>query len=227
MVHKPRDYIPLLNSSIADKAVAIRSDCSQVGDNLACCAGRLRSQVATATSEKPEVLLGRYAHIPVHHGSTVSPQPWLDEIDSLRIEHADTLVEMADRQEEVMTLRQLMAKMTMERAAVMNHGKTVEESSEHHRRWKLSHFCSVTEAALWFAKSFGLIPDQLTTHTATSGEQISIHFGEGTSQASQQPITTRLPDEFCAMQTLYLLDRFGVSDEFLLFYHELTQVKQI
>ena len=28
-------------------------------------------------------------------------------------------------------------------------------------------------------------------------------------------------DEFSAMQTLYLLDRFGVSDKF---YHELTQV---
>ena len=34
-------------------------------------------------------------------------------------------------------------------------------------------------------------------------------------------ITTRIPDEFCAMQTLYLLDRFGVSNEL---YHELTQV---
>lgn len=134
MVHKPRDYIPLLNSSIADKAVAIRSDCSQVGDNLACHAGRLRSQVATATSGKREVLLGRYAHIPVHRGSTVSPQPLLDEVDSLCIELADTLVEMADRQEELTTLRQLMAQMITERAAVMNHGKTVEESSERHRR---------------------------------------------------------------------------------------------
>ena len=57
MVHQPRDYIPLLNSSIADMAVAIRSDCSQVADNLACRAGRLRSQVATATSGKREALL--------------------------------------------------------------------------------------------------------------------------------------------------------------------------
>lgn len=82
LVHKPRDYIPLLNSSIADKAVAIRSDFSQVGDDLACCAGRLRSQVATATSGKQGVLLGRYAHIPVHRGSTVSPKPLLDEVES-------------------------------------------------------------------------------------------------------------------------------------------------
>ena len=64
---------------------------------------------------------------------------------------------------------------------------------------------------------------ELTTHTATSGEQISVHFGEGMSHRSPQPTTnTRIPDEFCAMQTLYLLDRFGVSDQF---YHELTQVE--
>ena len=195
-----------------------------MADNLACRAGRLRSQVATATSGRREVLLEKCAHIPVYRGSTVAPQPLLEEIDSLRVELADTLVEMADRQEEITTLRQAMEKMAVERAAMMNHGKMVEESSERHSRRKLSHFRSVAEAALWFAESFGLVPDQLTTHTATSGEQISVHFGEGTSHRSPQPTTTtRIPDEFCDMQTLYLLDRFGVSDQF---YHELTQVEQ-
>ena len=218
MVQKPRDYILLLNSSIVDQAVA---DCLQVADNLACRAGRLRSQVATSSSGKRKVLLEKCAHIPVHCGSTVAPQPLLEEVDHLRAELADTLVEMADRKEGITTL---MARMAQERAAVINCGKTVEESSQRHRRRKISHFRSVAEAALWFADSFGLIPDQLNTHTATSGEQIAINFGEGTSQASPLPTTTVLPDEFCATQTLYLLDRFGVSDEF---YHELTQVKLI
>ena len=223
IARKPKDYIPLLNDSIVDKALAIKPDCCQVADNLACRAGRLRSQVATATSGRREVLLGKCAHIPVYRGSTVAPQPLLEEIDSLRVELADALVEMADRQEEITTLRQAMEKMAIEKAAMMNHGKIVEESSQRHRRRKLSHFRSVAEAALWFAESFGLVPDQLTTHTATSGEQISVHFGEGMSHRSPQPTTnTRIPDEFCAMQTLYLLDRFGVSDQF---YHELTQVE--
>ena len=45
--------------------------------------------------------------------------------------------------------------------------------------------------------------------------------------ATESPATVlgtqamREVDEFSAMQTLYLLDRFGVSDEF---YHKLTQV---
>ena len=80
-----------------------------MAENLACCAGHLRSQVATATSGKIEALLGRYAHIPVYHGSTVSPQSLLDEVDSLRIELTNTLVEMADRQEEITTLKEAMA----------------------------------------------------------------------------------------------------------------------
>ena len=40
---------------------------------------------------------------------TVSPQSLLDEVDSLRIELTDTLVEMADRQEEITTLKEAMA----------------------------------------------------------------------------------------------------------------------
>jgi len=110
----------------------------------------------------------------VHCGSTVAPQPLLEEVDSLRAELADALVEMADRQEEITSLKEAMAKMAQERAAVIYRGKTVEQSSERHKRRKLSHFRSVAEAALWFADSFGLIPDQLSTHTATSGEQICI-----------------------------------------------------
>ena len=69
-----------------------------------------------------------------------------------------------------------------------------------------------------------LRPDQLTTHTVDSKEQFTINFGSvSDSQVSHQPGTTSscIVDDFCAMQILYLLDRFGVSDEF---YHELTQV---
>ena len=124
MVHEPRDYIPLLNSSITDKAVVMQFDCSQVAENLACHAGHLKNQVATATSGNREALLGRYTHIPVYRGSAVSPQLLLDEVDSLHIELADTLVEMANRQEEITTLKEAVAKMAMGRAAVMNHGKT-------------------------------------------------------------------------------------------------------
>ena len=52
-----------------------------------------------------------------------------------------------------------------------------------------------------------------------SGEAISVSLSDS-MQSSTTP-ERRKVDEYVALQTLYLLDRFGVSDEF---YHELTQV---
>ena len=76
------------------------------------------------------------------------------------------------------------------------------------------------DAALWFGESFGLVPAQLTVRTSPNDEAISIPL-DGTSTLLPDTQLAREVDEFCAMQTLYLLDRFGVLDEF---YHELTQV---
>ena len=56
--------------------------------------------------------------------------------------------------------------------------------------------------------------------TSRSDEAISIPLGDTIIPVPDTP-PTREVDEFYAMQTLYLLNRFGVSDEF---YHKLTQV---
>ena len=44
-------------------------------------------------------------------------------------------------------------------------GKKVEEMSKRHRRRKLTEFGSAAESALWFAESFGLIPESLNVRT--------------------------------------------------------------
>ena len=160
--------------------------------------------------------------IPVCQGEAVAPQPLMEEIENLHVELATATMQMQDREEEVTTLKQKMAQLLQEREAVVNKGKTVEKVSERQRRRKLSHFRSVSEAGLWFAETFGLVLDRLTTHTIESGETVFINFSTTSeSQVPHPPETSRIVDDFCAMQTLYLLDRFGVSDEF---YHELTQV---
>jgi len=59
-------------------------------------------------------------------------------------------------------------------------------------------------------------------HTMESGETVFINFSTTSElQVPHPPETSCIVDDFCAMQTLYLLDRFGVSDEF---YHEVTQI---
>ena len=73
---------------------------------------------------------------------------------------------------------------------------------------------------LWFAESFGLIPECLDARVSGSEDRVKIPLmEEQVSQAKQPKI--RQVDDAVAIQTLYLLDRFGVSDEF---YHKLTQV---
>ena len=106
---------------------------------------------------------------------------------------------------------------------MVNHGRVLENVSARQRYRKLSQFRSIAEAALWFAETFGLIVDKLVSHTVQSGEEIVISLGDSSPSTSMPPSPppSSVPDEFCVMQILYLLDRFGVSDEF---YHELTQV---
>jgi len=212
------EYISLLNFKVAGHSVAIQSDCDRIADNLARRAGKLRTQVVATTGRAREKLFGQSSTIPVCHGDTVESLPLLDKIENLHIELADVLQLMEERKGEV-ALKHQMAQILQERAKMVNSGKHYEEVS---KRQQHRHFRNTAEAALWFAETLGLIPDQLTTHTTHSGEQVVVNFAENKSPLSAGPAsTTHHPDEFCAMQTLYLLDHFGVSDEF---YHELTQV---
>ena len=116
-----------------------------------------------------------------------------------------------------------MNELLRHRDEFINFGQTVELVGIRQQRRKLSHFRDSVDAALWFAESFGLIPESVTVRTALSQDQLTIQLGEA-SESSSQPVLrtpTREVDEFIALQTLYLLDKFGVSDAF---YHELTQV---
>ena len=103
----------------------------------------------------------------------------------------------------------------------MHSGKKVEEMSKRHQRRKLSQFGSAAECALWFAQSFGLILESVSVRTSGSGEVINVPLSNSEQQQTSSSPEERKVDEYAALQTLYLLDRFGVSDEF---YHELTQV---
>ena len=103
---------------------------------------------------------------------------------------------------------------------MVNTGKSYDDLSSRQKKRKLSQFQRVADAALWFGESFGLVPVQLTIHTSQMDESLTIPLGD-TSAPLPDTLLVREIDEFCAMQTLYLLDWFGVSDKF---YHELTQV---
>ena len=168
-------------------------------------------------------LLRKSFLLPVCRGDTVSPrflQTQVCELESevceLEEELACAMEELALTQDAVTHATEQLQKLVVERDEMVHCGKKVEEMSKRHRRRKLSEFGSAAESALWFAESFGLIPASVNVRTS---EVISVPLSD-----SEQPSTTpecREVDEYVALQTLYILDRFGVSDEF---YHELTQV---
>ena len=73
---------------------------------------------------------------------------------------------------------------------------------------KLNEFQRMGNAPLWFEESFDVVPTQLTLKSSRFDEKISVSLGN--LQHQYQP--TNKVDEFAAMQTLYLLNRFGVLD---------------
>ena len=116
-----------------------------------------------------------------------------------------------------------MNDLLKERDSFINFWQVVEYVGMRQQKRKLSHFWDATDPALRFAESFGLIPQSVTVHTLHSQDQITIPLGQEKSQVNSavQTPPVREVDEFVALQTLYLLDRFGISEEI---YHEMTQV---
>ena len=83
------------------------------------------------------------------------------------------------------------------------------------KKRKLAHFQSAAEGALWFAESFGLIPECLDMRVSGSEDTLKIPL---VSEQASSPKESegRQANGAVAVQTLYCQDRFGVSDEF---YH--------
>ena len=99
-----------------------------------------------------------------------------------------------------------------------NSGKTIEEVSPRQARRKIREVTTFSKQALWFAESFGLIPDYVQMHKAQSGSPIKITIHD----ESPSPPSYSMPSESVyakIRQVLYVLDRFAVSDEA---YHELS-----
>lgn len=156
--------------------------------------------------------------LPVCHGDTISPQALQVQVHELESELTSVMEELSLTQDAVTNMKEQLQK---ERDDMVHNGKKVEEMSKRHRRRKLTQFRSAAESALWFAKSFGLIPESMSIRTSGSGEVINVPLSDSDQQQSSSSPEEWKVDEYIALRTLYLLDRFGVSDKF---YHELTQV---
>ena len=143
-----------------------------------------------------------------------------EDLSELQQDFTLAIEELAASQESVEHMTSKLNEVLLEQREMVNTGKAYDDLSSRQKRRKLLQFQRAADAALWFGESFGLVPAQLTVRSSINDESLTIQLGGTSSPLRDTPLAREI-DEFSAMQTLYLLDRFGVSDEF---YHELTQV---
>ena len=224
----PRDCISHLNASIENGVVQIKRESDDLAQKLVCRARLVYSKARKKTGRARQSFLDANSVLPVCSDDVVKVQQLQEQVDELQdyVIELETdlnlaLEEVVQTQEAVECMSRQLSQVLVERDAMVNTGRKYEDVGARQKKRKLAHFQSAADAALWFAESFGLVPEQLTVHTVESEEAVAIPLcGASGSVPDAQPV--RRVDEFCAMQTLYLLDKFGVSDEF---YHELTQVR--
>ena len=61
---------------------------------------------------------------------------------------------------------------------MVHSGKKIEDMSKQQRRRKLAHLGNAAESALWFAETFGLVPESVNVHTSGSREIISVPLSD-------------------------------------------------
>lgn len=232
--HKERaggSYTACLNKSVCQQALQVRSSSRRVEDNLAKRAGSVHSKYSAASGEnRCKIRRGHYT-IAICAGELESCGDLMNDIESLEMQVTDIEEVMRSKEQEVAVLQQAMENLVLEREVenrevMVNSGKPINKVSDRQKRRKLSKFKQSATKALWFAETFGLEVESITARTSNDGNELVIPLSSEGNHPSVVPATSTAPSDRNShsnvMQTLYLLERFGVSDEF---YHELTQVR--
>lgn len=109
-----------------------------------------------------------------------------------------------------------------------NRGKGIDEVGKRQRRRKITAIKESCKKALWFLDSFNVDVTNIFLKTRKSKEVIALGYESTVSQLSQEQVhVSHSSESFQASlsasidEILFLLDCFGVSDEF---YHELTMI---
>ena len=167
--------------------------------------------------DEADTVLDRSYSLAIYPDQIVTFTPILREMEELQDELIAATVQLSFQQDEIVSMKTQLNQLLLERDSFVNTGKALEHVSVRQQQRKLTDFRDSAEAALRFAESFGLIPKVLRVRTVHSEDQITIPD----CSSDNTTTNTSVREAITALQTLYLLDRVGVSDEF---YHELTQV---
>ena len=125
----------------------------------------------------------------------------------------------------------VVAAANAQRTTFTNQDRTIDAVGERQRKRKLSRVKTTAQKVLWFLETFGLDAELLQLRSLETGDKISVILTETSTCASSSGSNSDSSQDHTSSQdhsvrqrirqSLYLLERFGVSDGF---YHELTQL---
>ena len=225
--HKKRTptttFTSLVNTKIKGRIVRLKS-CRRINEHLRSQAARIAGQYHRGAYRQRKLVLEQMYHLHVLEGEC-------DHFDDIEHEEQQLHKTIAQKNREIDQLLEDMASTIVDYeeqhekglADVTNYankGKSVEEVSPRQARRKVKTFTNFAQQALWFAESFGLVPDYVQVHKAVSGSPLKISFTDDTL-SSPSPSED---DYSKVQQMLYIVDRFAVSDDA---YHELSIVSNL
>lgn len=222
-------YIACLNKSVPGGAVLLRSESERLERVLQARASTVHSQVAKAKgSRSRELRLNSSSVVVVDKCDVVAATLFEKETSILKEKVAEANVKVEDALKSVdeiheefatqcVTYLDTIEKQTEELKEIKqdftNKGRTFDDVGGRQKRRKLNDFSDAAKNALWFAESFGFKVQSLQIESK-SGSVMTLPLCTELSQPQEDQQGTE-----DTRATLYLLDKFAVSDEF---YHELS-----
>ena len=228
-------FVPLANNSIIAHAVTLQPS-DRLENSLKRSVMELYRRYRAAQGRKKKATLDGYCEVFVMSDEVsdskdthknlleaqVNVEEWKQKYENLEEEIYELYVSMA---EEVNAHE--MDKENFERekeektVPLANKGRPVDDLSKRQRSRKLNELKAKASRALFFAKSFGLMPACLELISLNGGPTVTLSLDEKDTHSSSGMISPE--DREKCQQILYLLDRFNVSDEV---YHELSMVSK-
>ena len=233
--------IELLNVAVRGRVVTVDVHCERLQQHLYRRAGEIaRKAGRTKPYRARQSYLSKTTIFDVYRGETLDAAALMEELEDTILElESEDIAEWTRRREgyeETITLLREQLRAARDRGSSgVNTGLPLNQVAERQRRRKLSLLKSSTEKALWFVESFGLDVESVTMRDS-AGSSVVLNYTDPppptlttpvppptlTTPAPPPTLTTPAPPSDHALaQTLYLLERFGVSDEF---YHELSMI---
>ena len=213
----PIAYSDHVNAKIRGRIVKVKS-CQRINERIRSQAAKVTSRCQKLSSCKRSDLLQQSYKMAVLDGECET----IDDVEYRVQQLEDGIIQ---KDQEIAEILQEMAVLVAEEDTTLtdvtnirsNSGKTIEEVSPRQARRKMKDITTFSKQALWFAESFGLIPDYVQMHKAQSGSPVKVTIRDKSSSPS--PSAPSESDYAKVHQILYILDRFAVSDEA---YHELS-----